>query len=378
MAVTAFREKLDGVEAMQIVAHTTSGKRVAFVWCGKFLIRVQAQGSALYELVYESGSMVFYLLSGTPAQDLNVRKHPWLPLCQQDLLPLLNKEGAILRINEQEFRVKNRRTLNLRYLGVVVTDFQNNVYQVTDLPQDYRGIVEIELLSPRAGKYIRPRKDRTFPDSVGMVTTVMKSALLKDFIPLVPMATEIHSMAIMPVSGIPSASSAHEHRAAHRSQPWLACHSWLQPKSSPASMEYLSAVARALFEEFYVLTPEMLHADLVSRHLYANGCKLAPAMPVDFRQGVSLKKVVIGGPDVSAVAWISNRPLRTTLRVIRLRFSDYPCLSAAKAQPYMDTATQHMVFYVSVPIGKPQFATLHSSVIRHLLDPIFFEKSSYK
>jgi len=110
MAISACREKLDGIETAQIVAITVSGRRIAFLWNSNEIRLVDAQKSAHYEYIGpRDGSGVYYLLSGQKAFDIDCRPHMWEIVSSERLSSFQKDDGAMLLCNGVEMRLKNKR-----------------------------------------------------------------------------------------------------------------------------------------------------------------------------------------------------------------------------------------------------------------------------
>lgn len=366
-AISAFREKLDGEEAIQIVAHTVSGRRIGILWCAGILTRITAYASATYERLIEGGNEVFYLLSGTMSDSIDVRYHSWVPVTRRAILPFLQKEGIVVRMNEIEYRVKNTRSMNLRVTGANSVDMQSNLYKIANIPSGVSGIIEIELTGPRSGRFIRKRADRDFPDSSMTVQTLMKSALLSDLLPFIPDLCDIKGVDVLPISKAPENRSVIEHRAYHRQYNWCACYAWTQSSTAIGSPDYLPSVAKEIYDRLGRVDTDLIQGEIASRHLYAVGTSLRRVSPISLSRKIIVRHCIMCFGDDMCSLWLSNVPLKTTFLVTQVKYSNLERVSMVDSEPWRDNSREYLLVYTSLVVDKPELAVYTARRIYDML-----------
>jgi len=354
--ISGFREKLDGEEAIQIVAHTASGRRIGILWCGDIISRVTAHASAIYERIRVGEKDIYYLLSGTATDSVEVRYHQWVPITLRAMTPFLQKEGVVVRMNELEYRVKNARTMNLRVVGANSVDMQGNLYKVANIPLGVSGIIEIEIQKPRAGRYIRKRPDRDFPDSALTVQTLMKSALLLDLLPYIPDIPYVEGRDVQPVSYAPEDKSVVDHRTYHRQHVWCACYAWTQRSTSPGTPTHLPSVAKEIYDRLGRVDGDLIQGEMASRHLHAVGTQMMRSCPILLSRKIIVRRCMVLFEDNVCECWISNVPLRTTFFATQVKYSNLSRVTREASEPWFDRSREFLLVYMSLPCGKPELA----------------------
>jgi len=270
LAISACREKLDGVEAIQIVATTVTGKEIAFIWCEKRFFRVTASRSAHYE--YMSVGATYFLLSGVPALEVNVRVHPWLMVSKESLTTGLSGEGMILLCNGLEYRLKNKRTVTLQIAGRQALDGNNSRITISELPKEHTKFVEAEWLSPNVTRYIRDRPDRNIADSRSAISTIASSAVLAQLIEKVP---SVQSYGVIPLllHYPPLRTTTEQHRVYHSSNWYVGPYAWANHDTSAPPI-YAAQLARAVAIEQGKLYPEQVQYEAMIRGQYVTNTVL--------------------------------------------------------------------------------------------------------
>jgi len=311
MAISACREKLDGIETAQIVAITASGRRVAFLWNSNEIRLVDAQKSAHYEYIGpRDGSGVYYLLSGQKAFDIDCRPHMWEIVSSERLSSFQKDDGAMLLCNGVEMRLKNKRTISVRKVGSIIADTGNNRYSVEGIaPGLSDGIIEVEWLSLGKCRFIKSRSDRDFADSKGVIASVISSATIQDLIRLIPQVSR--SGPVVTTLSYVSSASVEAHRVVHRTRTDITPYSWSRVASREDMVEYVQQLLPTIARSNGVLCWGDAHAWALANHSYISGGRL---LKVEIKFPVSNVINIINIDQIKYV--ITPVPLATTSRII--------------------------------------------------------------
>jgi len=146
-AIDAWRPIERGVEAIQFVAHTARGGVHAYLWYGTTIRKVIATGSARYICKdYRRDTECFSLLSGTPASDILYHDHKWLHYHRPAMSYHCGLEGICILMDTIEYRVKARRTINLRVTTSGYLDSRGYGYNVSSEAIPCNSIIEVDLV----------------------------------------------------------------------------------------------------------------------------------------------------------------------------------------------------------------------------------------
>lgn len=359
LTIDAVREKLDGYEAVQIVATGRSGRRYGILWCQDRLERIQASKSALYERVDIEGETVYYLLHGEPAANLLVRTHDWLSVTQENVRRLSAREGVILNCNSVEYRVRNTRVVTLKICSPEIgLDYNGVQYNLVGTPESVilGSFADVEL-QPNCVIYVRPRIDREHADSTGIVAKVRMCVIVQDIIPLLRggQTTMRPKPAILPSCGRVSPSQyrlmLYEHS---RWGPF----EWTRPIRERSKIEYVSQVVHAVAQKYGCCTYRLLQTELRSRGLYSDSGRLR-------RVKYIVNKIVCYHRLYQKKRFVfSNVMLITTRKILRIKYSrvNYR-LPMSHFSSFIHTinGVRYLLVYVSADTSVPvlaQYGTL--------------------
>lgn len=356
VACNAIREKIDGLETVQVVATTSTGQSVALLWNSEEVRRVEAEGSAHYERVQdEDGQYTYVLLSGTPSPSIRTKPHLWMPITQESVASLMSTEGAIVMSNCIQTRVKVDRTVTLRKVGNRFIDSNNNAYAVSGCPPEIiEGCVEVAYLALNKLRFLHPRRDRLRPDSKAVITTVVGSAVLADLLQHAPISSEcaVPSMRLI----CPRLLSPTDHRIRAINARNLGPYSWARADGSSQRVEFMHQLARSLCKKHGYVDDTMIRNHLRISRQYASGQKILSF--VRERPGFILRLISEIGvlscsthPMVGMNRVYVTRDRAPVLRYLRLHAPKFFC-----------AALQAYVFYVGLNITSYRVRRLKEAV----------------
>lgn len=285
LAVTGWRPKLDGLEAVQFVAHTARGETHAFLWYGTTIRRVVAHSSALYECIgYGTPAENFKLLAGTPADRITWSTHDWRALDYHTMSNFSDTEGIVVRANAMEYRVKTKKTFNLHVSALRSTDQGGEEYTVTGVePSAFVSIAEVVWQSGRTCSFLRWRPDRLRADTKEHITKVIRSVSFAEFMDYIPYA-ENPGVGVLSRLVMAPRGPLHKHRVLHRNSRGLAPYSW--GNTDHQLSDYLASFAREVCTQHGQIDAEMLHQELREQGKYSSSgylYNLYPSTPGPFR-----------------------------------------------------------------------------------------------
>lgn len=248
VSVMAVREKLDGVEAVQFVAITATGRRVGFLWCQNTIRRVAAVASAHYEYMMVGDRHMYFLHSGVPSDSIPVLSHSWQMVSNASVSSGLSTEGLMVLANGLEYRVKNKKTVTLRRSGKnLAMDANQTRYQVREMPKDFdQEFFEAEWMSINVVRFMHSRLDRDCADSRAQIATVISAVTVNDLLLRVPKVLQ-YSLSpcelfmISPVQNV----TIEQHRLDHRLHGNYGPYTWSK-YTDKVDVEYAAQEARLL------------------------------------------------------------------------------------------------------------------------------------
>jgi len=278
LAVTGWRPKIDGVEAVQFVAHTAAGEKHAFLWYGETFRRVTAHSAALYECVgYGTVTESFNLLSGSPAEELNCHRHEWRSLDRQEMQNFVETEGIIICANTMEYRIKSQKTFNLHVTPFHSVDESGEEYTVHGVdPTALVSVAEVTWMTGRTCAFLRWRPDRARADTKDHILKVLRSVSLSEFLEYIPNSrkddNKVTSLLVMSTRG-----PVHKHRVRQRETSRLAPYVW--GNTEHIESNYLASVARELCAQKGQIDSDMLHRELREQGKYSSSGTLYNLYP---------------------------------------------------------------------------------------------------